>query len=355
MVLNSGAFTASYIALGGGGGGRRNNGTSRNASDGGSGGGGGTGANQVRSGAAGGTGTGAGGGTSYVNLGGSGTGTTSSGAGGGGGGAGTAGTNGTSGGAGGNGGDGISVTGFTGTFGAGGFGIGSSSNGTAGAGYGGYGSGGNAGVVGFSGVVILNIVYQILPVEISKFDVEYHPNLRSSNVSWETAKEWGNSHFEIERAVNSVKNWETIARVEGNGFSDAPVEYEYQDLKLPVAGGNIFYRLKQVDFNGDYTYSETRGIQVEPIAGSTQWSVFPNPTTGYPFNIALLDPSAYRDEQLTLRVISPIGQYEFIQVNEIQGMGTQVSSYFEGKSSGVYTLEISWGIHREYHKVILRK
>ena len=356
VTLNTGATTNTYIALGGGSGGRQNDGSSRNGRDSGSGGGGGTGNNQSTNGAAGGTGIGSGGGTSYVRSGGSGTASGSNRAGGGGGGAGSAGTAGTTAGVGGNGGAGRSFAQFPGlTFSAGGRGSGNNGNGTAGTGYGGFGSGGNSGVTGFAGVVIVQITYRILPVEFSKFDVTYNSESRSSKVSWETAKEWQNSHFEIERSINSAREWETIGRMEGNGYSDGPIEYNFYDFKLPVAGGNIFYRLKQVDFEGSFSYSDTKLIKIEPLPGTTHWRVFPNPTTGYSFNIELLDSSGYRDEPLTLRVISPIGQYEFIQVDEIRGIGAQVGKYFEQKTSGVYTIEIAWGAKREYQKVILKK
>jgi len=54
-------------------------------------------------------------------------------------------------------------------------------------------------------------------------------------------------------------------------------------------------------------------------------------------------------------VIAPTGQFELIQKAQMQEMSTQVSNCFEGKASGVYTIEIAWGPNREYHKVILRR
>jgi hypothetical protein len=122
-----------------------------------------------------------------------------------------------------------------------------------------------------------------------------------------------------------------------------------------LAGGNIFYRLKQYDLDGDSTFSETRAIQVEPLSGIARWRVFPNPTSGTPFHIEVLDPSTYNDEPITLRAIAPTGQYEFIEVEEIKNMGSQVSQYFENKAAGVYIIEISWGDNIEFHKVILRR
>ena len=216
----------------------------------------------------------------------------------------------------------------------------------------GYGQGGRGG----NGIVyIYYFNYRILKVEYLYFKSNYNEENRSGKLTWATSKEWENSHFEIERSVNNTKEWEAIDEVAGAGYSDKEVRYDYSDMKLPVAGGNIFYRLKQYDFDGAFTYSATRSIKVEALPGTTLWRVFPNPTTGNPFNIKILDPSAYQDEPITLRIISTTGQFETIQVSEMQQMGDQVSDWFTTRASGIYTIEISWGNQREYHKVILRR
>ncbi|MEP0710449.1 MAG: PKD-like domain-containing protein, partial [Algoriphagus sp.] len=223
-----------------------------------------------------------------------------------------------------------------------------------------YGSGGGAGRdgggMGFPGVIYIRYPnFRILPVEYGYFHVKYNSTLRSGDLTWATSKEWENERFEIERSVNTTKDWKTIGEVTGAGYSEKEVNYDFSDSQLPVAGGNIFYRLKQFDFDGDFSYSETRSIKVEALSGTTRWKVYPNPTTGNPFNIEILDPSVYQDEPITLRIISATGQFETIQVSEMSQMGAQVSEWFTTKAAGIYTLEISWGTQREYHKVILRR
>jgi hypothetical protein len=223
-----------------------------------------------------------------------------------------------------------------------------------------YGSGGGAGRLGggagFPGVIYVRYPnFRILPVEYLYFNAQYNAALRSGDLTWATAKEWENDSFEIERSVNNVQDWEEIGKIAGAGYSEKEVKYDYSDSKLPLAGGNIFYRLKQYDFDGKFTYSDIRSIKVEPMPGITRWKVFPNPTTGYPFNIEILDPSAYQDEPITLRIISATGQFETIKVIEMSQMGAQVSEWFTTKAAGIYTIEIAWGAQREYHKVVLRR
>lgn len=223
-----------------------------------------------------------------------------------------------------------------------------------------YGSGGGAGRTGgsdgFQGVVYIRYPnFRILPVEYLYFKADYNAALRSGDLSWATAKEWENDRFEIERSVNNVTDWEKIGEVTGAGYSDGPVEYFYQDRKLPLAGGDIFYRLKQFDFDGDSTYSDIRAIQVGPMSGVTYWRVFPNPTSGDPINLEMIDTGVYNDEKISIRVIAATGVFDRISGKSAKLLSQQLSLILRDKAAGVYTIEISWGENREYHKVVLRR
>lgn len=223
-----------------------------------------------------------------------------------------------------------------------------------------YGSGGGAGRTGgsngFQGVVYIRYPnFRILPVEYLYFNATYEADQRTGNLTWATAKEWENDRFEIQRAVNDVKEWETIGEVAGAGYSESKVAYDYTDNDLPASGGNIFYRLKQFDFDGDSTFSVTRSIQVEPIPGYSYWKVYPNPTTGDPLNLELIAIGDYNDEPVTVRIIAATGQFGVIETTVLGTLSEQLSNWLWGKAAGVYTLEISWGDKREYHKVILRR
>jgi hypothetical protein len=222
------------------------------------------------------------------------------------------------------------------------------------------GSGGGAGTLGGgkggSGVVYITYLnYRILSVEYLHFDAQYNPTSRTGELTWATAKEWENSHFEIERSVDGIKNWTVVGQVSGAGYSEQPMEYAFQDLNLPLAGGNVFYRLRQVDFDGESSYSVTKSIQVAPVAGTTYWRVYPNPTNGEVVNLELLSKEVYHDEPVTLRIISSTGQFELIESEGNEALGILVSERLKTKAAGVYTLEIAWGANREYHKIILRR
>lgn len=227
---------------------------------------------------------------------------------------------------------------------------------TPGSGGGGAGADNNSGGRGTNGRVFIRYPnFRILPVEFLYFKADYNSFMRSGDLSWATAKEWENDRFEIERSVNDVKSWETIGQVTGAGYSDEPVEYAYQDINLPLTGGNIFYRLKQFDFSGDFSYSDTKAIRLDVMAGATYWRVYPNPTTGDPINLEMLDTGSYQDEKITVRIVSVTGQYDSIEGTSPTQLSAQLSDILRNKKAGIYTLEINWGIKREYHKVILRR
>ncbi|MEH0157248.1 hypothetical protein V6R21_24255 [Limibacter armeniacum] len=89
----------------------------------------------------------------------------------------------------------------------------------------------------------------ILPVEMIFFSAKR----QSSDVmlTWATASEVNNDYFEIQRSTDG-KNFEIIGSVNGNGDSQARIDYEFIDTNAPK--GTVYYRLKQVDYNGKFEY-----------------------------------------------------------------------------------------------------
>lgn len=92
-------------------------------------------------------------------------------------------------------------------------------------------------------------------------------------LKWQTATEINNDYFTIERSING-KEWNKILDVKGAGNSDTRLSYTAID-KSPVKG-KAYYRLKQTDFNGAYTYSDMVNVN---ILGETNGlvNIYPNP------------------------------------------------------------------------------
>ena len=89
-----------------------------------------------------------------------------------------------------------------------------------------------------------------LPVELIMFKSK--SSKLGTELLWTTASELNNSHFEIQKSFNGV-DFFTIAQVQGNGNSSDIINYSYFDSE--DLGESTYYRLKQVDYDGDINYS----------------------------------------------------------------------------------------------------
>lgn len=113
----------------------------------------------------------------------------------------------------------------------------------------------------------------VLPVTYSSLSAK--PLANGVKIEWTTTNEENNSYFEVER-TNDGDNWLTLGTVEGNGTTYAQSSYEYMDNN-PAQGLNV-YRLKQVDWNGDYEYSSNKTVVWGGEIAKNAVQIFPNPS-----------------------------------------------------------------------------
>ena len=195
--------------------------------------------------------------------------------------------------------------------------------------------------------------FRVLPVEYLYLNSNFRSENRHVHLSWATAKEWENSHFEIERSINGVKSWEKVGQMEGRGWSDMPVGYEFVDEELPLVGGNVYYRLKQVDFDATFAFSKVVSVKVPSLQLTKGvWRVYPNPTNGEKFRIELLNAKEYNGENVQIRLVTPIAGDKTFVGNNINEVSDQLEDFFKRVNKGVYVLEIFWGQKLEHVKVL---
>jgi len=142
------------------------------------------------------------------------------------------------------------------------------------------------------------LVPNTLPVEFSYFDVNTKEN--GALLSWETTFELNNDRFEIEKSVDGV-SFNNIGQVKGAGNSQDTKQYNFFDA-LPQAGTN-YYRLKQIDFDGQFVYSEMKEITFNYGQDNFSFSVYPNPASEY---IKVATP--INAEQMEVRLVGPTGK-----------------------------------------------
>ncbi|RPA66916.1 hypothetical protein EF405_17425 [Cyclobacteriaceae bacterium YHN15] len=207
-------------------------------------------------------------------------------------------------------------------------------------------------ITGTCRIDFFNLGSRILPVDLAYHNAHHNTKTRTSLISWATGKEWESSHFEIERALNGVE-FEKIGEVMAMGFKDSITEYEFMDEDLPLSGGNVLYRLKQVDMNGNYVYSPVMSVRTSGIEfTSGVWRAYPNPTNGNQLRISLLDRAQYEEEKITFRLVHPSAQSQLMAVASEEEMNVALAQMVGRIPKGVFVVEIQWGQKVEHIKVL---
>jgi hypothetical protein len=115
-----------------------------------------------------------------------------------------------------------------------------------------------------------------LPVELTRFTAE--PQGADALLPWATASEKNNDRFEVEASADG-RTFRRIGQVAGQGSSAQTHEYQLVDPAIArYAASPVYYRLRQVDLDGTFSYSPVRTVAVT-AGGPAVLALFPNPTT----------------------------------------------------------------------------
>ena len=110
-----------------------------------------------------------------------------------------------------------------------------------------------------------------LPVDFIEIDAIIENEM--VKVFWKTSSERNNDYFIVESSENMV-DWEDVAYVDGAGNTTGEIQYEVMDTN-PIMGSS-YYRIKQIDFNGNKNYSN---IIHKELYGADDFNLYPNPVT----------------------------------------------------------------------------
>ena len=200
-------------------------------------------------------------------------------------------------------------------------------------------------VVCFSGGTVA------VPVELTSFS-GYAANAKVF-LNWSTATETNNSGFEIER--KSSNQWERIGFVPGSGTTTELRSYSYIDEN--VLAGKYSYRLRQIDFNGAFEYSDVVEIEVNTPNKYSLEQNYPNP-----FNpVTTISYSIKEKGLVTLKVFDILGKEVATLVNEDQIAGTYKITFeihsveVRNLASGIYFYTLKAADFVSTKKMILLK
>ena len=147
-------------------------------------------------------------------------------------------------------------------------------------------------------ITYTNIPQDRLPVELTSFDALLSGDV--AHLNWETASELNNAGFEVQQKLNG--SFQAIAFVSGNGTTDEAQSYSYATGSL--SAGVHTFRLKQVDFDGAFAYSDEVSVEIALEAAAELSKPYPdpfNPQTQFTLTIA-------RQQDVTIQVYDMLGR-----------------------------------------------
>jgi len=202
----------------------------------------------------------------------------------------------------------------------------------------------------FATTATLAELTDIVPVEMITFTA----SVRNSQVQllWSTATELNNSGFEIERSVNDVSNFATVGFVEGKGNSTEISYYSFNDNPQISGANQIYYRLKQIDFDGNSTYSNIVNVVYDVPAEFVLNQNYPNP-----FNPATtISYFVPKESFVSIKVFDFLGREVTTLVNEMKSTGSYELSFDASNlPSGTYFCIMSADGFSKTTKMVLLK
>lgn len=170
-----------------------------------------------------------------------------------------------------------------------------------------------------------------VPVELTSFTAASVDN--NVTLNWSTATELNNSGFQIERSNGSA--YQVVGFVAGHGTTTEAVNYSFVDQN--VESGTYTYRLKQVDLDGTFEYSNTIEVEVLGVKEFALGQNYPNPfnpSTTINFSLAV-------DSKVSLKIFDVLGQEVATLINGQMAAGSQKVSFDASSlNSGVYFYRI---------------
>jgi len=169
-----------------------------------------------------------------------------------------------------------------------------------------------------------------------------------NELTWATASEVNNDYFEIQRSFDG-RSFESIGSLEGQGNSTKKVRYDFIDKDITL-NGVYTYRLKQVDFDGKFEYSNLVNIDVSR-KGIVKTVIYPNPSV----NDVNIDINAIEGANLIVNIYDNVGKLVIQNfINEVMTDNVKTTKIESGRlNEGVYYVVVNIDGELSSHKLII--
>jgi uncharacterized repeat protein (TIGR01451 family) len=183
-----------------------------------------------------------------------------------------------------------------------------------------------------------------LPVQLTSFSA-IKLNTQAAKVSWSTAQENNSNRFEIERSIDG-RNFSRIATVSAAGNSNTVRTYQLTDNLNLLSAPFAYYRLKQIDNDGHFVYSQIVSIKLK--AGGQNLTIAPNPFRDF-ININM---ESTAKEMATLNVFNVNGNQLITKQIQLE-KGSNIFAIDELKKwpAGTYYIQIKTNSYSNYKQV----
>ncbi|NVO31294.1 cadherin-like domain-containing protein [Hymenobacter lapidiphilus] len=183
-----------------------------------------------------------------------------------------------------------------------------------------------------------------LPVTLVAFEAQAVRDT-DARLTWRTATELNNSHFEVERSFDG-RSFASVARVAGQGNSSSTTSYTRTDAGVAAkATGLVYYRLRQVDLDGTSSYSDVKTVRFSRIASI---SLAPNPTTA----TTELDLRQLPEGSYQVQVLDAVGRV--VLATTARG-GSQPTLDLRTAPSGTYIVLVRGEGGRQFSKRLVKQ
>ncbi len=186
------------------------------------------------------------------------------------------------------------------------------------------------------------IISGVLPLKWKEFNVA--AELKRNNLSWATSLEINVDYFGIERRLENESEFVSIRTIKAVGNSTEESKYQYLDRNIDFRG-IYYYRIKQVDLDGTFTYSDTKHVLRSKIESI---SSYPNPTTGKVTINGDFEP----DELYSIQIINSVG----LKVYDVsrKALDDSIEIELDKLPSGVYRLILGDGQSSIYTEKMIK-
>ncbi len=186
-----------------------------------------------------------------------------------------------------------------------------------------------------------------VPVELTLFTGEYSNG--AVRLEWKTATETNNFGFEVQKRYENT-SYEKVGFVEGNGTTTNRITYNFEDAN--IESGRVYYRLKQIDFNGDFEYSNEIMIDIPELSSYQLFQNYPNP-----FNPStLIKYSVPQQSKIVIALYDIIGNKIKTLYDGIQQAGVhQLTLNASDLPSGIYFVSMTAADFSKAIKITLLK